>query len=265
MYFVVISASTLSDVLTFERVSVSELELFQLCLLWSEKECQRQNIPDTPENKRAMLGDSLYLFHFPTMSLKEFANGVSCTGVLTTEDRCSVFEYLTCDDERRPKLSELKFPIDRRQRRDPLVLKRFRSFGKSNIYSGDCSMMRLQCDTPIVLMGFGISRSMGFDPLTDIQLTIKQDRTFLSNNMITVTDDPTNDVIKVYLKNPLQLMASLWYTFIVTFHFTGEHDQGTCQRGKGGMKNVSVDGISFEFDRSDSGSLILEVIFSKSD
>lgn len=258
-------ASTLSDILKFERISVSELDLFQACLMWSKKECQRNSIPDTPESQRNNLGDLLYLFHFPTMSLKEFANGVSCTGVLPTEDRCAVFEYLTCDEERRPKLPELRFPTKHRQRSDPLVLKRFRSFGKSNIYSGDCSMMRFQCDTAINLLGFGISRSMGFDRLTDIQLTIKQDRAFLSNNMIAVAEDVTNDVIKVYLKSGLQLVPLLWYTFIVTFHFTGDHDQGTCQRGKGGMKTVSLDGVSFEFDRSDSGSLILEVIFCKSE
>ena len=240
------------------------MALYHACLKWSEKECQRRCLPDTLENRRSALGRIIYLLHFPTMSLKEFANEVSCTGVLSPEDRCTIFEYLACDEDRRTNMTSLKFPSGRRQKPEPLYLKRFTMFGKSNIYSGDCSMMRLQSDLPVVIKGFGISGSMGFDPLAELQITIKQDRNFLCNKSIPVTDDLNGEVIEVLLNEAISLQPNVWYTVIITFHFYGDHDQGTCRRGKGGTKVISMEGVTFEFDRSDSGSLIPEVIFCRS-
>ena len=124
-------------------------------------------------------------------------------------------------------------------------------------------MMRLQSDLPVVIKGFGVSGSMGFDPLAELQVTIKQDRNFLCNRSIPVTDDLNGEVIEVLLNEAISLQPNVWYTVIITFHFYGDHDQGTCRRGKGGTKVISMEGITFEFDRSDSGSLIPEVIFCR--
>jgi len=68
--------------------------------------------------------------------------------------------------------------------------------------------------------------------------------------------------VRVFLSDPLLVQPSLWYTIIITFQFHGEREQGSCRRGKGGSKSFRVEGILFEFDRSDSGSLIPEVLFS---
>jgi hypothetical protein len=215
------------------------------------------------------------------MSLREFAQDVSRTGVLSAEDRCAVFEYLVCRSDM-PAAAEtsddgtkngsasnvdlpasLRFPTTRRLRPLPLVLRRFNSFGKSSIYSGDCSMMRLRCDKPVVIRGFGVSGSMGCDPLAELQVTIKQDRQFLCNRSVIVSDDMTGDVIQVLLPEPVILQPAIWYTVIITFHFLGDHDQGSCRRGKGGTKSLYYEGMTFEFDRSDSGSLIPEVLFCR--
>jgi hypothetical protein len=179
--------------------------LFRSCLTWSKKECERRNLPETPENQRLVLGTILSHIRFPTMSLREFANDVSRTGILSAEDRCAVFEYLACrcdggeiDDgdlkDGGPPTETppgFRFPVIRRLRPLPLVLRRFGAFGKSSIYSGDCSMMRLRCDRPVVIRGFGVSGSMGCDPLAELLVTVKQDRQFLCNRSVIVSDDMT--------------------------------------------------------------------------
>lgn len=157
----------------------------------------------------------------------------------------------------------IKFPFMRRRRPEPLILRRFTTFGKSNIYSGDCSMMRMLSDQPLLIKGFGVSGSMGYDALAEVQVTIKQDRNFLTNKSVPITDDQTGEIIQVMLAEPLLLPVATWYTVIITFHFFGDHDQGSCRRGKGGSKQIICEGVNFEFDRADSGSLIPEVLFSR--
>jgi len=69
--------------------------------------------------------------------------------------------------------------------------------------------------------------------------------------------------VRVLLPEPILLQPLLWYTIIITFQFRGEREQGSCRRGKGGSKTHCSEGILFEFDRADSGSLIPEVLFSR--
>jgi len=187
--------------------------VFQACLAWSSKECDRQGIPVTPDNQRSVLGPVLYHIRFPTMTLIEFAQEVSKTNVLTTEDRCAVFEYIACrgdacssneagsvkgadaNSEDTPIVVDqvplLRFPTTLRKYPLPLILSRFTSFCKSGIYSGDCSMMRLRCDRQVVVRGFGVSGSMSCDPLHEVTVCVKQERQFVCNHTLSVSDDMT--------------------------------------------------------------------------
>ena len=73
---------------------------------WAVEECSRQCLENSGENKRKVLGDALFLIRFPTMPLREFANSAARARVLTAEEKCSVFEYLTCE---RTEVRELIF------------------------------------------------------------------------------------------------------------------------------------------------------------
>jgi len=188
--------------------------MFQACLAWSSKECHRRGLDVNPENQREVLGSVLFHIRFPTMSLIEFAQDVSKTNVLTTDDRCAVFEYIACRgdacsyvensnakgaDSAKSEVTPivvdqvplLRFPTSPRKYPLPLILSRFTSFCKSGIYSGDCSMMRLRSDRQVVVRGFGVSSSMSCDPLHEVTVSIKQDRQFISNQSLSVSDDMT--------------------------------------------------------------------------
>ena len=137
--------------------------------------------------------------------------------------------------------------------------------GKSNVYSGDCSIMKIQCDNPVVINGFGVSGSVGYDPLAEVQITIKQERSILCNKSLAINDDLSGDIIPVILPDlePVSFVANVWYTIIVTFHFYGDHDQGSCRRGKGGQRSFRCDGVTFEFDRPDTAGFVPEILFRR--
>ena len=251
--------SLLTRILQFECLTISELDLFLVCLGWAQSECKRQDRDTCPRNKRSVLGDAVYLIHFPSMSLKDFSRVVARSGILTAEEKCSVFEYLTCDED--CDRHALLFPVTPRQKPQPSILKRFSVFGKSNVYSGDCSIMKLQCDKPVIIKGFGVSASLNYDPLAEIQVTIKQERTFLCNRSIPITEERSVDIMHVCLPECVVFKANTWYTIIVTFHFYGDHDQGSCRRGKGGSKTIAFDGVTFEFDRADSAGFVPQILF----
>ena len=259
--FLEISRNTLCSILHFKSLSVSELDIFRGCLAWATTECKRQQKDVTPENQRTMLGDALYLIHFPCIPLKDFTNVVSKARILTAEEKCAVYEYLTSDDAE----AEMKFPKKQRQKPYPSIVRRFTNFGKSNVYSGDCSIMKMQCDNPVLINGFGVSGSVGYDPLAEVQITIKQERSILCNKSLAINDDLSGDTISVVLpdNDHVVFQPNIWYTIIVTFHFYGDHDQGSCRRGKGGQRSFRCDGVTFEFDRPDTAGFVPEILFRR--
>ncbi len=181
--------------------------------------------------------------------------------VLTAEEKCSVFEYMTC--ERTEDISPLSFPTEYRQKPQPSILRRFTAFSKATVCSGDCSIMKVWLNKPVLLKGFGVSSSLGYDPLAEVQITIKQERTVLCNKSISVNDDRTSDIVHVMLGDSVILRQETWFTLILTFHFFGDHDQGSCKRGKGGYRSITCDGVSFDFDRADSAGFVPELLFCK--
>lgn len=260
-----VSIESLLRILEFEKLTITELDLFKACVRWAGSECGRQEMEATAENQRQVLGRALYLIHFPALCLPDFANVVSQTGILTAEEKCAVYDYMACDDAgvKTDVKNRIMFPISKRERPKPSVLKRFQNFTKSSVYSGDCNILKVQCDQNIIIKGFGVSGSCNYDPLQEIQIVIKQDRTLLCNRSIPVQDEKSGDMITVTLRDTVVLKPNTWYTIIATFHFFGDHDQGSCKRGKGGSKTVVCDGVSFEFDRADSAGFLGDILFCK--
>uniref|UniRef100_A0A914E6V6 BTB domain-containing protein n=1 Tax=Acrobeloides nanus TaxID=290746 RepID=A0A914E6V6_9BILA len=68
-----INEQTLGYILQMDDLQIEEWPLFQAVLKWADKECDRQKLALTPENKRKILGSSIYAIRFPAMKQKEFA------------------------------------------------------------------------------------------------------------------------------------------------------------------------------------------------
>lgn len=260
--FLNIPQTTLLEIVSFDRLTISELDLFKMCSLWAIEECKRQDIEVNGENQRHALAEVLYHLHLPTLELKDFANVVAKTGILDAEEKCAIFEYMTADDK--AKVAErLRFPLKIREQPLPSVLQRFTIFTKTSVYSGDCSIMKVHVDHAVLIKGFGISGSTNYDTLAEVQVNVKEDRMALCNSTITIEEDFSGDIKPVMLSEPVLLRPKISYTVIITFHFFGEHDQGSCRRGKTGAKALTCDGVTFEFDRPDSAGFIHQILFCR--
>lgn len=97
--FADIDIHTLESVLARETLNCKEMHLFEAALNWASAECLRQDLEPTPQNKRSVLGNALYLIRIPTMSLEEFANGAAQLGILTHRETIDIFLNFTAHNK----------------------------------------------------------------------------------------------------------------------------------------------------------------------
>ena len=90
--FTEISQSTLIEFLRGESLNVKEVDLFKAVVKWSEAECLRKEKETNATNKRAALGNAIYQIRFASMTLEEFAQNVSASGLLTPEEMNLFYE-----------------------------------------------------------------------------------------------------------------------------------------------------------------------------
>ena len=81
--FTDITQSTLAEFLKRESLNVKEVDLFKAVVKWSKAECLRQGKESSTENKRAVMGNAIHQIRFASMTLEEFGQNVSRSGLLT--------------------------------------------------------------------------------------------------------------------------------------------------------------------------------------
>ena len=91
--FLTVEWSVVESVVTRERLSVTEVELFKAVDRWAAKECERQGTtPD--EGKRRILGEEIVkAIRFPLMTEKEFISVVPDCDILTTTEIIDVVKH----------------------------------------------------------------------------------------------------------------------------------------------------------------------------
>ena len=90
--FTDICQSTLVEFLKRESLNVEEVDLFKAVVKWSEAECLRQEKETNGTNKRAAIGNAIYQIRFASMTLEEFGQNVSPSGLLTAEEMILFYE-----------------------------------------------------------------------------------------------------------------------------------------------------------------------------
>ena len=75
-------------------VGASEVEVFQGCVRWLDRQCAMQEVELTPQNRREMLGEALYLLHLPSLSLRHFTDVVLPTQLLNSGEENAIFRYI---------------------------------------------------------------------------------------------------------------------------------------------------------------------------
>ena len=91
--FLTIRGDTLKQIMERDGlVGATEIEIFEGCVNWAEKECHRRGLRTSPV---PVLGDVLPLVRFPVMPLDAFCNDMIPTEILTMDETLSIFLYLT--------------------------------------------------------------------------------------------------------------------------------------------------------------------------
>jgi hypothetical protein len=89
-----INQATLVELVKREPLNVEEVDLFEAVLKWSEAECSRKGLEANATNKRAAMGNAIYQIRFTCMTLQDFAQNASQSGILTPDEMLLFYEKL---------------------------------------------------------------------------------------------------------------------------------------------------------------------------
>ncbi|KAH1007798.1 hypothetical protein HUJ04_004992 [Dendroctonus ponderosae] len=260
--FVDIDMSTLESVLSRETLNCKEMNLLEAALNWAAAECGRRDMEATPQNKRAMLGNALYLIRIPTMTLEEFANGAAQKGILTQQETIDIFFHFTANNK-----PSLQYPIKARAGLKSQICHRFQSCAyRSNQwrYRGRCDSIQFSVDRRIFVVGFGLYGSSNGAADYSVKIELKRLGRVLAENNNTFFSDGSSNTFHVYFDNPIQVEPETFYTASAVL------DGGELSYfGQEGMSEVTVGQVTFQFQCSSEstngtgvqGGQIPELIF----
>ena len=260
--FTEIDINTLKTVLSRETLNAKELTVFNAACRWAEAECGRNELEVTPENKRKVLGDALYMIRIPTMGLDEYANGPSQSGVLTLQETNDVFLYYLARNK-----PDLQFQRKPRAGLTPYKCHRFQSSAyRSNQwrYRGRCDSIQFAVDNRIFVAGFGLYGSSNGAAEYQVKIELKKNGILLGQGYKKFFSDGSSNTFAVMFENPIQIEAELFYTASAVL------DGGELSYfGQEGLSEVQCGKVTFQFQcSSDStngtgvqGGQIPEIIF----
>jgi hypothetical protein len=244
--FCEIGPSTLNVFLKKETFSITEMELFEAILKWTDKECERQgiNIEHDKTARRRILGDSVYEIRFLTMSLENLVKYVSPTGILTDTEILSISKNLCGLD-----VAGLKWKEHRK--RQPCILS-FSRLDPGNVkrndlnawvYNGKSDALTLVVNKAVLFHGVRLFGSNG--GRYEVKFTIKDQNVTGSYNSEQDSDGVTG--YDVMLPNPIPLLPNEEVIIIATI--TGP----VSYYGSSGKSSVTIDDIVVTFKDAPPG------------
>ncbi|KAK3092251.1 hypothetical protein FSP39_000340 [Pinctada imbricata] len=260
--FTDIDINTLKTVLSRETLNAKEVSVFNAACRWAEAECARNELDPTPENKRKVLGEALYLIRIPTMSLDEYANGPSQSGILTLQETNDVFLYYLARNK-----PDLRFLKKARPGLTPYKCHRFQSSAyRSNQwrYRGRCDSIQFAVDNRVFVAGFGLYGSSNGAAEYQVKIELKKNGIVLGQSYKKFFSDGSSSTFAVMFENPIQIEPDIFYTASAVL------DGGELSYfGQEGLSEVQCGKTNFQFQcSSDStngtgvqGGQIPEIIF----
>lgn len=208
--FVDIDHKTLESILSRETLNAREASVFNAVMRWAVAECRRREIDATPENKRMVLGASLYFVRMPAMNLEEFANGPAQSGMLTAQETTDIFLNFTATNK-----PELKFNCKHRKGLVQFCVHRFQSSAyRSNQwrYRGRCDSIQFSVDKRIFIVGFGLYGSSNGAAEYLVRIELKKNGLLLSQNVTKFKSDGSSSTFPVLFDNPVLIEPDTFYT-----------------------------------------------------
>ncbi|KAL3093009.1 hypothetical protein niasHS_004611 [Heterodera schachtii] len=112
--FLQIDNEFLTELLALDQLQTNgELEIWQAALRWADAQCRRNGTECSAKNRRVALGQALFEIRFPLIKKEDFSKIIESSGVLTSQEVISVYEF---DPNIRGKKRKypMKFPTHKR-------------------------------------------------------------------------------------------------------------------------------------------------------
>ncbi|XP_046368522.2 BTB/POZ domain-containing protein 6-like isoform X5 [Haliotis rufescens] len=192
-----LSKECLKLILKADDMRVDEICIFRSVMSWAEAECRRQGREVTPEEKREVLGECVFLIRFPSMSMVKFATTVCHEGILSDTHIIMLFrKYAISDLDIRPFCDV--------SRKSPVYyLSRLPTDEKNHqawvSYIAKCrrDALYISCDARVHLTGLSMYAGKLADKVSvDIVVTDSDDKTLLKHHQdLDVTEGQLSDVV----------------------------------------------------------------------
>ncbi|KAL3099988.1 hypothetical protein niasHS_001914 [Heterodera schachtii] len=113
--FLQIDNEFLTEILSRDQLKTKggELEIWQAALRWADAQCRRNGTECSAEKRRAALGQALFEIRFPLIKKEDFTLIIVPSGVLTSEEVNSVYQF-DPNAHGLKKKNPTKFPIGKR-------------------------------------------------------------------------------------------------------------------------------------------------------
>lgn len=226
-----VSADCLKSILEIDKTDASEHKLFKFAIRWAENVCRTNNMCVYDGNIRQVLGDLIFLLHFPAMNAEYFSKNVSTRNILTKEEIIAVFQTYH-------NSKTYIFPL---QKRLPVLIRLMRCVPDVEEVRGWMEE-NVTFDKDVILKGIVMFGSKRSDDTYSVHLTIKRGPTILAVSkgfeIQTLRKSPLNNI---WLKNCVKLNRNNAYTIRIRVKgpaaYRGKHYKPTC----------SQDGITVTF------------------
>ena len=242
--FTDIDFGTLEAILLRESLNCKETVLFKAAQNWAAAECVKQGKEDSPENRRKVLGSAINKIRFPAMDVKDFADAVVNSGLLSLQETTDIFMFFTAGSK-----PDLPYPVSPRRGLHIQRCHRFQSSAyRSNQwrYRGRCDSIQFCVDKRVYIMGFGLygSSNGSSDYTAKIELKQSFGRT-LAENTSKFFSDGSSNTFQVFFEHPIQVEPDQYYTASVTLD-----GAELSYFGQEGLSEVTSGCVTFQFQCS---------------
>ena len=240
--FLQISRSTLEELVKFNILTISEVNLFNACIVWARHQLQLDNTVSAANDAaiRDCLGSVLYRVRFPNIGQEEFARTFGKCGILSSEEKLALYYYFNTKEDKE------NLPFDGQLRRaHEDVVSRFGSIATGEwIMNGRVDAIDFMTDRDIVLIGLGLygSPTPGSH---DMSVEIWNGKILLCIVATKFESTGTEtQPVKVYLGPKVKLKANTNNTIVTMIK--GSNTRYGCN----GKSKVVSGGITFIFSSS---------------
>ncbi|XP_048245616.1 BTB/POZ domain-containing protein 6-like [Haliotis rufescens] len=243
--FCELSQDCLKLILKADDMRVDEICIFRSVMSWAEAECRRQGGEVTPEKKREVLGECVFLIRFATIPEVKFATTVCNEGILSeTHALMLLRKYSIGDLDIRPFCDISRLPPVYNLSRLPPDQEPHETRGSK------CRIdaLYISCDASVHLTGLSMYAGKLADKVSvDIVVTDIDNKTLLKHHQdVDVTKGQLSDV--VMFPSPLSVSKGKKIKIKVTRE-GNEHFVWTCIMNNQPLRTHETSGVVWSLEK----------------